>query len=347
MVVDGHLRLAAALRLGLTHIPVALADDLTDAQIKAFRLLANRSATWAEWDDDLLALELNDLKEDGFDLGLTGFDAEEVNTLLEHGLGFGRQNENSIPTDVETRVQPGDLWRMGSHRLLCGDATKQTDVGRLLGHRRPTLMVTDPPYGVSYDPAWRNEAGASSTSRTGKVENDHRVDWREAWKLFPGDIAYVWHAGVHAGAVAESLEAAEFRVRSQIIWSKPRFALSRGDYHWQHEPCWYAVREGSKSNWQGGRDQSTVWAVGNSGRIDAGTVHGTQKPVEIIRRPILNHTLWGDVVYDPFAGSGTTVVAAHTVGRSCFAIELSPRYCDVIIERFEALTGEKADKLES
>ncbi len=137
---------------------------------------------------------------------------------------------------------PGDLWQLGGHRLICGDSTSADVVGRLLADVRPLLMVTDPPYGVEYDPSWRNQAGAARTKRTGKVLNDDRADWREAWALFPGDVAYVWHGALHAATVADSLVAAGFAIRSQIIWAKDRLVLSRGDYHWQHEPCWYAVR---------------------------------------------------------------------------------------------------------
>jgi DNA modification methylase len=345
LVVDGHLRLAAAVDLGLTEIPVALADELSETQIKAFRLLANRSASWAEWDDELLSLELSDLKEAGFDLNLTGFDGTELRELMMP-VEFGLANEDALPAEPETRTKPGDLWQLGGHRLLCGDATNGQDVSRLLGGSRPNLMVTDPPYGVNYNPGWRKAAGVSASDRIGKVENDDRADWREAWTLFPGDVTYVWHAALHSATVTESLKAAGFDIRSQIIWSKPRFALGRGDYHWQHEPCWYAVRRGGKGNWQGGRDQSTVWTVGNAGSQDAATVHGTQKPVEVMRRPILNNSLWGEVVYEPFAGSGTTIIAAHSVGRSCYALELSPKYCDVILERYETLTGEQAKRME-
>jgi DNA modification methylase len=204
-------------------------------------------------------------------------------------------------------------------------------------------MITDPPFGVNYDPSWRNEAGVSTTSRTGKVANDDRADWREAWALFPGDVAYVWHAGVHASTVADSLVTAGFGIRSQIIWAKPRLVLSRGHYHWQHEPCWYAVRDGATGHWQGARDQTTIWAIGSAdqGEDDA-TVHSTQKPVECMRRPILNNSATGAIVYEPFCGSGTTIIAAETTGRSCFAMELDPRYCDVAIARWEKFTGGKA-----
>jgi DNA modification methylase len=202
-------------------------------------------------------------------------------------------------------------------------------------------MVSDPPYGVGYDPAWRNEAGVSATARTGKVANDDRADWREAWALFPGDVAYIWHAGVHARTVIESLEAAGFVVRSQIVWAKPRLVLGRGDYHWQHEPCIYGVRKGATGHWQGARDQTTLWPIG-AGDEDMATVHGTQKPVECMRRPMLNNSEPGDAIYEPFCGSGTTIIAAETAERICYAMEIDPGYCDVAIARFEAMTGQPA-----
>jgi len=339
-VIDGHLRLKAAQRLGLAEVPVALADDLSEAQIKAFRLLANRSAAWAEWDDELLALELQDLQDLGYDLALTGFDAGELKSLMEDGPATGLTDEDAIPAPpAEPVTRPGDLWVLGPHRLLCGDATVATDIERLLAGSTPHLLVSDPPYGVEYDPAWRNDAGVSTTERTGKVANDDRADWREAWALFPGDVAYVWHAAIHATTVAESLSVCGFDIRAQIVWSKSRFALGHGDYHWQHEPCWYAVRKGTRSHWQGARDQSTLWSIAPAGAEDTATTHGTQKPVETMRRPIVNNSERGDLIYEPFCGSGTTLIAAETVGRSCLAMELDPAYCDVIVQRWQAFTG--------
>ena len=192
---------------------------------------------------------------------LTGFDDDELDRLLRGQDATGaRDDEDDIPETPEHPVTPpGDLWMLGPHRLLCGDATVATDVARLLDGVTPQLMVSDPPYGVDYDPAWRNKAGAAATRRTGKVLNDDRADWREAWALFPGDIAYVWHGALHAATVAESLEVAGFAIRSQIIWAKERLVLSRGDYHWQHEPCWYAVRKTGKGHWAGDRKQTTLW----------------------------------------------------------------------------------------
>jgi DNA modification methylase len=233
----------------------------------------------------------------------------------------------------------GDLWLCGRHRVLCGDATDAGDVARLLEGVEPQLMTSDPPYGVGYDPAWRNRSGASQTDRIGKVLNDDRADWREAWALFPGSVAYVWHGALHAGTVAESLIACGFAIRSQIIWSKERLVLSRGDYHWRHEPCWYAVR--GKANWCGDRKQTTLWQVPSRDQ-DAATVHGTQKPVELMRRPMLNNSAPGQPVYDPFLGSGTSVIAAETSGRVCLGLELDPAYVDVIVERWQGFTGEVA-----
>jgi DNA modification methylase len=243
----------------------------------------------------------------------------------------------------------GDLWILDSHRLRCGDATLAEDVASLIGQDEPILMVTDPPYGVDYQPEWRNAAFGEANRSIGTVRNDDRADWREAWKLFSGAVAYVWHAGVKSVIVAQSLEACGFQIRSQIIWGKPHFVISRGHYHVQHEPCWYAVREACSAGWQGDRRQSTLWLIGNglsqSGNREpenALTGHGTQKPVDCMRRPILHHTRRGEVVYDPFLGSGTTLIAAEQVGRACLGMELDPIYADVAIRRWQAFAGKRA-----
>lgn len=340
-VVDGHLRLKAARKLGLTEVPVALADELTDAQVKAFRLLANRSANWAAWDEDLLALELEELQAMAFDVNLTGFDAGEIDSLLAKPTTDGLTDPDEVPeTPAEPVSKPGDVWILGRHRLMCGDSTSANDVDRLLTGVRPHLMVTDPPYGVEYDPAWRNEAlSGQKTKRTGAVLNDDRADWREAWALFPGDVAYVWHGALHAATVAESLVACGFDIRSQIIWAKERLVLSRGHYHWMHEPCWYAVK--GKAHWSGDRKQVTIWNIPSKGQ-DADTIHGTQKPVECMKRPMENNSSPGQAVYEPFSGSGTTIIAAEITGRACLAMELNPAYVDVAVKRWEDFTGEKA-----
>lgn len=344
VLIAGHGRLLAARRLGLAEVPVIRLGHLTETQARAFRLADNRIALNGGWDDALLSAELARLVEEGTALDGLGFDAGELNRLLNlDDPAPGLVDEDATPEPpAEPVTRPGDLWILGSHRLLCGDATLAGDVERLLAGARPHLMVTDPPYGVEYDPSWRNQAGVAKTKRTGTVANDDRADWREAWALFPGDVAYVWHAAIHATTVAESLAACGFDIRAQIVWSKSRFALGRGDYHWQHEPCWYGVRKGAKSHWQGARDQSTLWSIAPAGGEDAATPHGTQKPVEVMRRPIVNNSARGDVLYEPFCGSGTTLIAAETVGRICYAMELDPAYCDVIVRRWEGFTGQRA-----
>ena len=339
-VIAGHGRLLAARKLGLETVPVIELAHLTEAQKKAYILADNRLAEQAGWDQDLLALELGELSDIGVDLGSIGFDAGEIDALLNHGAADPLEEETPAPPD-DPVSELGDLWIMGRHRLLCGDATSATDVARLLDGVKPHLLASDPPYGVEYDPAWRNETGGTKTKRTGKVMNDHRADWREAWALFPGDVAYVWHGALHAATVAKSLEATGFEIRAQIIWAKERLVLSRGHYHWQHEPCWYAVRSKGKGWWSGDRKQSTLWSIPNRDQ-DAETVHGTQKPVEAMRRPILNNSSPGQAVYEPFAGSGTTIIAAETTGRACCAMELDPAYVDVALRRWEAFSGETA-----
>jgi DNA modification methylase len=343
ILIAGHGRVLGAKRLGLQQVPVIRLGHLTDAQARAFRLADNRIALNAGWDEEMLSAELDRLKEDGVDLSLLGFAEDELDRLLD-GLDQGgpSDEENEVhapPTQAVTR--PGDLWLLGTHRLLCGDATVATDVERLLDGARPHLMVTDPPYGVEYDPNWRNESGVSATARTGKVSNDDRADWREAWSLFPGEVAYVWHSGIHTRTVADSLDACGFAIRAQIVWAKPRMVLGRGDYHWQHEPCFYAVRKGATGHWQGARDQTTLWTIA-TGEADEATEHGTQKPVECMRRPIVNNSAKGDLVYEPFAGSGSTLIAAESVNRVCLAIEINPRYCDVVIERWQNFVGKPA-----
>jgi DNA modification methylase len=339
-VIAGHGRLAAARKLGLATVPVIELSHLSERDKRALIIADNKLAERAGWDNELLALEAGDLSDLGVDLADLGFTAGEIDDLMAHGDGDPREDDVPEPPD-EPVSRPGDLWLLGRHRVLCGDATDRESVARLLDGVSPHLMVTDPPYGVDYDPGWRNDAGVGGTSRTGKVLNDDRADWREAWALFPGEVAYVWHSALHAGTVAESLVASGFGVRSQIIWAKDRLVLSRGDYHWQHEPCWYAVREKARGHWSGDRKQTTLWPI-TSRNQDADTKHGTQKPVECMRRPMLNNSSPGQAVYEPFLGSGTTLIAAETCGRSCLGLELSPTYVDLAIKRWQDFTGSTA-----
>jgi DNA modification methylase len=323
-----------------------LCDEWTEAQVKAFRLMVNRSASWATWDTELVALEIRELKALDFDVSLTGFEPIEIDHFL---LDSGTKEEEIPALEPEAVTRPGDLWICGGHRVLCADATSQEAVEQLVKNDRPVLMVTDPPYGVQLDPEWRERAGLGKQRQTGAVPNDDRVDWRAAYRLFSGDVAYVWHAGVHAAEVAAGLEEQGYRIRAQIIWVKQHFALGRGDYHWSHEPCWYVVREGKSSHWSGDRKQSTVWQIANlnpfgGARDEEATGHGAQKPVELMRRPILNNSQRGEAVYDPFLGSGTTLMAAESTGRVCLGLEIDPGYTDLIVRRWQQFSGKRATR---
>jgi DNA modification methylase len=338
-VIAGHGRLLAAQRLGWTEVPVMVATGWSEAQRRAYALADNKLALNAGWDAELLSSELMGLRELGVDLGLVGFSDEELAALAQPAEGL--TDPDDVPEVAADAVSaPGDLWVLGRHRLICGDSTVATDVTRLLAGVSPHLMVTDPPYGVEYDAAWRNDALRAAGRAVGKVENDDRADWREAWALFPGDVAYVWHGPTHTHVVAASLEACDFELRTQIIWGKSHFVIGRGHYHPHHEPLWYAVRKGATGHWVGDRKQSTLWQIDKPRKSETG--HSTQKPVECMRRPIENNSSPGQAVYEPFSGSGTTLIAAEQTGRSCYAIELNPLYVDVAVRRWQEFTGKPA-----
>lgn len=320
IVLGGNMRLKACIEAGLKDVPVIVADWSEEKQ-REFIIKDNVSG--GEWDWDALA---NDW--DTEQLNDWGLDIPDFITNKEV-----QEDDYEIPDTIETDIVLGDLFEIGEHRLLCGDSTEADAVQKLLQGKEPYLMVTDPPYGVNYDANWRNEAdranGRHSADRaTMKVNNDEQSDWSEAWALSPSKVCYVWHAGKHSATVQTSLEKADFEMRSQIVWVKNNIVISRGDYHWKHEPCWYAVKKGSKGNWASDRKQTTVWEIDKPQKSETG--HSTQKPVECMGKPIGNHD--GDV-YDPFLGSGTTMVAAHQLNRKCYGMEIDPKYCQVIVDR--------------
>lgn len=276
------------------------------------------------------------------DLALSGAPAEDLPSLSEWREISSEESDHKI-------VHRGDVWLLpatcgGNHRLICGDSTNPKDVARVLDGTKPHLMVTDPPYGVAYSANWR-EKRLGGERASGTVRNDSRADWTKAWMLFPGDVAYVWHAASHVVKVYNSLENSGFVIRNQIIWVKNRIALSQGHYHWQHEPCAYAVRKGATAHWcidrfktkeEGHGWQSTVWEVAHR-RSETG--HSTQKPLECMARPIRNNSQEGDSVYEPFCGSGTTIVAAESLRRRCYAIEIDSRYVYITLLRYQQETG--------
>jgi DNA modification methylase len=349
-IIAGHGRVLAARSLGYAEVPVMVARGWTEAQRRAYVLADNQLALNAGWDAELLNVELKGLGEMGFDLELLGFD-NLVALMSDKTAGLTDPDDApEPPADPVSAL--GDVWLLGRHRIVCGDCTDPLVVDKALNGVTPHLMVTDPPYGVEYDPSWRNEAAKhvkgmgnkSGGTAVGKVTNDDKVDWSQAWSLFPGDVAYVWHAGNMAGQVADSLGVCGFEIRSQIIWAKSHLVFGRGHYHPQHEPCWYAVRKTATGHWSGDRTQTTLWQIPKPQKSETG--HSTQKPVECMKRPIENNSSAGQAVYEPFSGSGTTIIAGEMTGRSIHAIELSPAYVDVAVMRWQAFTGAQA-KLES
>jgi len=343
-IIAGHCRVLAGRQLGLAEVPVMLATGWSEAQKRAYVLADNQLTLNAGWNPELLRLELGDLKELDFDLGLLGFGDAELAALTANP---GLTDPDEVPEPPAVPIcQRGEVWQLGRHRLMCGDATNAEDVARALGGIEPHLMVTDPPYGVDYDPDWRNRADRANgkpygARAIGQVTNDDQSDWSAAYKLSPGEVAYVWvPAGPPQFEFWRTLSASGFDIRMQIIWAKQQFPIGRGHYHVQHEGCLYAVRHGKTGHWQGDRTQSTLWQIPKPQKSETG--HSTQKPVECMKRPIENNSSPGQAVYDPFVGSGTTIIAAEMTGRACHALEIDPTYCDVTIERWENFTGEKA-----
>jgi DNA modification methylase len=337
-IIGGHQRIKVLKKMGYKEIPVLVADPALDEKEIEEAVIRHNKNT-GEWDFDILAnaWEMDNLIEWGFEP--TDFPEIEIIEPADE-----EEEETLEPADDKDAItQLGDIYELNEHRLVCGDSTLPEYVDKCLNGAEPILMVTDPPDGVEYDPSWRKDIKGKhgAAKALGKVQNDDKVNWSLAWYLFPGSVAYVWHAGKYCAEVEKSLTDSEYEIISQIVWVKQHFSLSRGDYHWQHEPCWYAIKKGHKHNWQGARDQSTTWEISNLNCFgkskedgEERTSHSTQKPIECMARPIRNNTAKGEGVYDPFLGSGTTLIAAEQNGRSCYGIELSPAYCDIIVNRW-------------
>lgn len=348
-IVAGHCRLQAARQLGLKEVPTIDLAHLTPNQRRAYVISDNKLAENAGWEFDTLKFEMQELNADGFDMGVIGFDETALANLLDTSSAGGATDEDDAPPAPDNPVsQLRDVWIMGAHRIVCGDSTDADTVALCLNGVKPHLMVTDPPYGVDYKADWRGskknaDGSALSTGANrakGRVENDDKADWREAWALFPGEVTYVWHSDLMLSEVVSSLEAAGFERRAFIVWAKNALVVGRGHYHWQHETCGYFVRKGGKGHWTGDRKQSTLWHIDKPRASETG--HSTQKPVECMQRPIENNSSPGQAIYEPFSGSGTTIIACEQTGRACHAIELSPAYVDVAVKRWQAFTEETA-----
>ncbi len=358
-LVDGHLRVELARTRGETSVPVLFVDLAEDEEALVLASL-DPLAAMAGTDPEKLAALLGEARAN--DEALRAMLAELATRAgIAPTLTAGLTDPDDAPAlPLTPRTQPGDLYVLGEHRLLCGDSTREADVRRLLGAEAPRLLLTDPPYGVSLELEWRDRAGhagpgpeerKSPRRREGHtntaIAGDTRADWSAAFELVASlDTAFVWHASAHALEVGMGLRRIGFELKQQIIWRKPHFALSRQHYHWQHEPCWYA-RKLKALPFRGRRDQSTIWDAASpkmlmSGSKEEKVDHPTQKPAALYVRPLQNHLARGAVFYEPFAGSGTALVAAEQTERRCLALELDPRYCDVIVARWEAFTGRPA-----
>ena len=354
-VIAGNQRLAAAIELGWETVPTVVVD-LDEARAAEWALRDNRPYG-TDIEDDVSVL-LAELAAAGRDLELTGFDTADLDRLLQP-VAFAADPDELPPLpEGKPRSRPGQVYKLGAHRLMCGDATNPKYVAKLLAGAEPLLLATDPPYGIEYDARWRdgvhNDLGPAEPNsghylrqraeghRNTTMSGDTRADWSDCYALLPSlTVAYVWHASRHAAAVEAGLERIGFEVVQQIIWDKGLFAMGRQSYHWQHEPCWYARRKGSKVPWYGGFKQSTVWQAASPKMIMGGSDeekhdHPTQKPAVLFTRVLENHLKRGEGVYDPFGGSGTTLIAAQQTGRVAYLMEIEPFFCDVIRDRYVA-----------
>lgn len=319
---------AAAKVLKWKEIPCSVENDVPTDLMRRRAIYDNTHD--GEWNSEVLSsweYEVEEYREMGVPEWVFGGDGEEEDEVkLE-----AKEDEYEPPAEIITDIVLGDLFEIGRHRLLCGDSTSADDVGKLLNGEKPFLMVTDPPYGVEYDPEWWavvNEDGPESNRALGVVQNDDRADWTDSWALSPAKVFYIFHADIFSPVVAKSMVNCGIILRNLIIWAKNKHSFGRGHYHHKHEPCWYGVRKGDSAGWIGDHSQTTLWEIERNNNNETG--HSTQKPVECMARPIRNHE--GEV-YDPFLGSGTTMVAAHQLNRRCYGIEIDPKYCQVIVDR--------------
>lgn len=346
VIITGHTRLRSAKMLGMTEVPCIIADNLTPEQVQAYRIADNKTGEIAEWDYNLLPMELKDLQNADFDLSVLGFDSDELDKLLngEEGdaLIDGETEPDAVPEVPEDAASvPGTVYQLGKHRLLCGDATKAEDVARLMGEEKANLWLTDPPYNVAYE---------GSNGMT--IENDNMEDTqfrnflRGAFQcvhdhMEPGASFYIFHADSEGYNFRGACHDIGLKVRQCLIWKKNALVLGRQDFQWLHEPILYGWKDGAAHAWYNDRSQTTVMEFDKPKHND---VHPTMKPVEMLVYLIKNSSKRGEIVIDTFGGSGSTLIACEQTGRICRTMELDPKYCDVIRRRWAEFTaGEGCD----
>ena len=341
-IIAGHGRVMAAQKLGLQAVPCIRLAHLSDTQRKAYVIADNRLALNAGWDDQMLTVELQELDGESFDLSLLGFEADELNALLNPIKETeGLTDEDEVPeVPEEPKTKPGDIYKLGRHRLMCGDSTSIDAVEKLVDGSLVDILITDPPYNVAYE-------GSNGL----KIKNDNMADdqfrqfLRDAFVsadavMKPGAVFYIWHADLEGFNFRGACKDTGWTVRQCLIWNKDSLVMGRQDYHWKHEPCLYGWKEGSGHLWATDRKQTTILEFKKPKKND---VHPTMKPVELIEYQLLNNTKGADIVLDLFGGSGSTLIAAEKNGRVARLMELDPRYCDVIVKRWEDFTGQKAE----
>lgn len=337
-IINGHTRLKAAKKLGIKEVPVIKADDLTPEQVKAYRIADNKVAEIATWNEELLSIELGELAELEFDMEAFGFD--EINEINE----VEEDSDFDIRPPEEPILQEGDIYQLGRHRLMVGDSTNLDDVAALMNGHKADLLLTDPPYNVAYEGATKDALTIKNDDKTSAEFHLFLVNAFEAAKraMKKGAAFYCWYASSEVVNFHTAIEEAGFLVKQELIWNKNQMVLGRQDYQWKHEPCLYGWLEGASHSWYSGRNQTTVL---NFDKPLRNGDHPTMKPVVLFDYQMQNSSKQGDIVLDLFGGSGTTMIAAEQNGRCAYLMELDPRYADVIINRWEELTGEKAIKI--
>jgi len=341
-VIAGHGRLLAARKLGMAKVPTIELKDMTEAQKKAYVIADNKLALNAGWDTNFLSLELQELKDQDFDLTLLGFDDKELDALLALETTEGLTDEDSVPdTPIEPKTKLGDIYILGNHRLMCGDSCSVTDMDKLVNGRQVDMWLTDPPYNVAYEGKTKD----ALTIQNDSMDNaGFRQFLRDAYVtadtvMKAGAVFYIWHADSEGYNFRGAAYDAGWKVRQCLIWKKSTMVMGRQDYHWKHEPCLYGWKEGAGHLWATDRKQTTILEFDKPSRNGE---HPTMKPVALFEYQMLNNTKGGDIVLDSFGGSGTTLLAAEKNGRIAYLMELDPKYCDVIVKRWEDFTGKKA-----
>ena len=341
-IIAGHGRVLAARVLGLLEVPCIEIKDMTDAQKRAYIIADNKLAENAGWDSELLALELGELKADGFDINLIGFDVEDLGRLLEPDAKVGLTDEDDAPELADAPVSRlGDVWVCGNHRVMCGDSTSIPDVEILMDGYKADLIITDPPYNVAYEGGTADKLTIQNDSMSADSFYQFLLAAYAAMFAVAKDGAglYVFHADSEGMNFRRALLDAGFKLAQCCIWVKQAFVMGRQDYHWQHEPVLYGWKPTGAHRWYSDRKQSTVWHFDRPQRND---VHPTMKPIALIEYPLCNNSRGGDVVLDLFGGSGSTMIACEKHSRSSRLMELDPKYCDVIVRRWQDFTGNKA-----